>query len=189
MKKLIAIGLFIFMMSALSEAQTAFTVKPGLNFNAANIGKVYEKMEPYVGFQFVNLTDKYERETHTAGGNKDKTYVFMPYVGSKFFVYENENIRGSIHTTLFKPIFYYREVNDGVVDENNNDESIRFWGAELGFGMEYFFDEHFSLGAEFGYRFGYLGDKYDDPNSDYWRFEKYIVNMTYVSASMNFYLD
>ncbi len=189
MKKYISVGACILMLSAMVSAQTSFTLKPGLNFNGANIGKVYEKMAPYVGFQFVNLSEKYENENHSDGGNKDKTYVFMPFVGSKFFVLENENIRGAIHATLFKPIFYYREINDGVVDENNNNESIRFWGAELGFGMEYFFDKHFSIGGEFGYRYGYLGDKYDDPNSDYWRFEKFHVNMTYVSASMNFYLD
>jgi hypothetical protein len=188
MKKLIAIGIFVLMVSSLANAQTSFSVKPGLNFNGANIGKVYEKAAPYVGFQFVNLTEKYENENHTSGGNKDKIYVFMPYVGSKFFVYENENIKGAIHTTLFKPIYYYREINDGEVDENNNDESIRFWGAELGFGMEYFFDEHFSIGGEFGYRFGFLGNKYDDPGSAYWRSEQQIINMTYVSASMNFYL-
>lgn len=184
---MISFGIFFLLVSTLSAAQTTFTLKPGLNFNGANIGKVYEKAAPFVGFQFVNLTEKYENDNHTSGGNKDRTYVFMPYVGSKFFVYENENIKGAIHTTLFKPIFFYHEINDGEVDENNN-ESIRFWGAELGFGMEYFFDPHFSIGGEFGYRFGYLGDRYDDPNNNYWRFERYFINMTYVSASMNFYL-
>ena len=38
------------------------------------------------------------------------------------------------------------------------------WGGELGFGMEYFFDENFSLGGEFGLR--YLHLRYKDSYND-----------------------
>ena len=30
------------------------------------------------------------------------------------------------------------------------------WGGEFGFGIEYFFDENFSLGGEFGLRYIHL---------------------------------
>jgi hypothetical protein len=41
-------------------------------------------------------------------------------------------------------------------------KNISLWGAEVSFGVEYFLDENFSLGGEFGLR--YFNLKYEETN-------------------------
>ena len=191
MKKYFLFGLLFLITVNLVKSQVTFTVKPGLNFNGANIGYKSEKMVPYVGLQFLNVNYKYKNnDDPNPDDDNTKTHVFMPYLGIKFFVINKESIKGSVNGTIFKPIIFGKETENGEENESYKKDlkELKLWGGELGYGMEYFFDDHFSIGGEFGFRFGFYKDRYESESSDYWSTEDFYLNMSYISASMNFYL-
>lgn len=171
----------------LVKSQVVFTVKPGLNLNGANIGYKINNFEPYLGLQFANVTYKYK---DTDGDDdKIKAHVYLPYIGSKIFIIEKESIKSTINVTIFKPFIFGKEIDDGEEDESYKEDlkNLKVWGGELGFGSEYFFNEHFSIGGEFGFRFGFYKYKYESETSDYSYTEDINLNMTYISGSLNFY--
>ncbi|MCP4459623.1 MAG: hypothetical protein GY816_16600 [Cytophagales bacterium] len=102
--------------------------------------------------------------------------------------------------TLSKPIVSAKYEEDGVVDENVKEdaEKVKLWGAELGYGVEYFFDENFSLGGEFGARYIHLNyndesiEEFYNPDTG-WEQSKVEHNYnfsfkpTYSRISLNFY--
>lgn len=190
MKKNVVFGLLFLLIIGSVNAQISFTVKPGLNFNGANIGYKVNKIVPYFGLQFGNVTSKYKNnDTPEPNDGVTKTHVFMPYVGGKFYIIDKGSIKGSINATLFKPVVFGKETDNGEENEEykNDLKELKLWGGELGYCTEYFFDEHFSIGGEFGFRFGFYKDRYESETSDYWSEEALRLNMTYISASMNFY--
>jgi hypothetical protein len=190
MKKKLVFGLLFLMTLSSVKSQYTFTVKPGLNFNGANIGYKANKIVPYFGLQFGNVTSKFkDNDTPEPEDNITKTHVFMPYLGSKFYFIDKGSIKGSINATLFKPVVFGKETDNGEENEEYKDDlkELKLWGGELGYSTEYFFDEHFSIGGEFGFRFGFFKDRFESETSDYWSEEALRLNMTYISASMNFY--
>ena len=78
-------------------------------------------------------------------------------------------------------------------------ESYSLWGGEFGFGIEYFFDENFSLGGEFGLRYLHLNyvqtrerSVYNPMTSDWEPTEikydyNYNMNPTFSKISLNYY--
>jgi hypothetical protein len=191
MKKIIVIGLLTFIMSGLIRSQMTFTVKPGLNLNSANIGVKSEKFSPYFGLQFLNVTSKskYVDEYEPGEDRKIKTHIYMPYLGFKAYLFNKDPLKGSITTTVFKPVIFGKETIDGEEDESykENLKNLKIWGGEIGFCSEYFLNEHFSIGGEFGFRFAFYKDKDESEYSSYSYDEDLKLNMTYVSGSMNFY--
>jgi len=92
------------------------------------------------------------------------------------------------------------EVDGEEVDEVGETlKDINLFAGELGFGVEYFFDDNFSIGGEFGIR--YLGGKYDDSYTDTFynpdtnsdqeteieETYKVSTNPTFTKISLNFY--
>ncbi len=190
MKKIIVIGLLTFAMSGLIRSQMTFTVKPGLNLNSANIGVKSEKFSPYFGIQFLNINSKYkDNDEYEPEDRKIKTHIYMPYLGFKAYLFDKDPLKGSIVATVFKPVISGKEINDGEEDESYKEDlkNLKIWGGEIGFCSEYFFNEHFSIGGEFGFRLAFYKDKYESEYSNYSYDEDLNLNMTYVSGSMNFY--
>ena len=112
----------------------------------------------------------------------------MPFVGLKYFAINTELLKAGFNATVFKPFITAKYVVDGEEEESNFKNSI--FGSELGFVSEYFFSSNFSVGGEFGYRFGIGSSTYVGENSNIiYNDDKFRLNMTYVSASMNFYFD
>ena len=113
----------------------------------------------------------------------------MPYLGLKAYLFNKELIKGSIVATVFKPLIFDKEINNGEEDESyrENLKNLKIWGGEIGFCSEYFFNEHFSLGGEFGFRFCFYKEKHESEWGDFSYKEDLNLNMTYVSGSMNFY--
>ena len=137
MKRLATFILLVCASLLVTEAQKFFTVKPGLNLNGASFGIKDKDFEPYVGLQFANYKSDYtddDSETLT------KVHIYMPYIGSKFIISENESIKTFVNGTLFKPIIFGKQIIDDEVDEDFKDElkQYKIFGAELGFGTEYF---------------------------------------------------
>lgn len=157
---LLAIGLLTFS----SFGQLSFGVSPGLNLNSAYVGYNFGKIQPYLGFQHLGASLSYEEagKQYDANGNiEDYTStieysvgLYMPTLGLKYYVIENESLKGYLNGNFTTVIASGKFTEDEEVNEYLT-ETFRgssLWGSELGFGMEYFFNKQFSIGGEFGLR-------------------------------------
>jgi hypothetical protein len=191
MKKLALFGILSLMTVAFVKSQVAFSVKPGINLNGATIGIKKGKVVPYLGLQYFSVYQKYENnDTPDPDSYRMSVHVLLPAIGSKIYIVDKESIKGYLNVTLIKPIVFGRYKDNGVVDEDFLDDynDIKIWGGEASYGMEYFFNEHFSIGGEFGFRCGSLKEHFESEVSDYWYKDKYFGEMTFTSISFNFYL-
>ncbi len=173
MRKAILFLTIFLALSNLSYSQFTFSASPGFVFNGANFGFEIGDLVPYIGIQYANLSSTRESsyqtwdyETNTLitvkNSYEDALDVFMPYVGAKYFVYKKSTLRAYFNGAFFLPII---SGTDKRNTEDNEDfksmmDEMSSWGIEFGFGTEFFLDENFSLGGEFGLRLGNVGSEY-----------------------------
>ena len=194
-------------------AQFSFGVSPGLTTNSAYFGyKINDKVVPYVNFQYMNGRFKYEEkgERYDADVNAIVNYtdelqfngsLIIPGIGAKYFFAEKNDIKAYGNLSIAKPFLSGKA---SINDEENEEFSetlkdINMWAGELGFGVEYFFSDNFSVGGEFGLR--YLSVSYNtsyeafnyDPNTgttvESTTEQEYSLgfNPTYSKISLNYY--
>jgi hypothetical protein len=192
--------------------QLTFNVSPGLNLNSANLGYKVGKVVPFIGFQYLsigfNLT-----ETGTewnSGINGPETFteevkfdgaLMIPTLGVKYFIKEKNKMKAYVVASVAKPMVSGKMEFDSEPEEEFSEQlqKVSLWGGEAGFGMEYFFDENFSIGGEFGvrcltgkYSDEYTGDYYN-PNTglyvdaDFTEEVNITMNPTYTRIALNFY--
>ena len=167
--------------------QFSFGVSPGIGLNGVHFGyRTRNKFVPYIGFQY--MTGKFKSEETGQEFDNDLSQVvsysdkmefsgglYLPAIGLKYFIKEHNKLHPYLSFGLTKPIISGK-VKVGKDEENLYKEIIEslnksMWGGELGFGVEYFFDENFSIGGEFGLRFLHLGysnsqeDEFYNPNT------------------------
>ena len=183
-KKVLVLTTLLLCSAPIINAQLAFSVRPGLQLNGASFGQYNEKMVYYCGLQFGNGSAKYKDED---SDNKIKLHLFMPFIGTKFYVSQKDPVRTSININVFKPVIFGKEIDDGQVDSDFGDDINKFgvWGGQMGFETEYYFHESFSVGGEFGIRLGNYRYK-ETEGPEYMEIVNF--NMTYVAIAMNFYL-
>jgi hypothetical protein len=177
---------------------TVFTVNPGLNLNGASIGRLKSNLLCFVGVQYFNFSydvsysssSDYDSYKYTSGINAS---VIMPFAGLKYFFRDTMIVKPYLNVTLFKPIIS-TERNSKYDDEPNHTASgpdFGVWIGEIGFGSEYFFNKHFSVGGEFGIRL-FFSTESESSSNDYndgtsTNELKMYLNMTYATGSLNFY--
>lgn len=162
-------------------------------------------------------------EEHTYKG---KAVLLIPHFGSKFYLrgsnateglrtYLNADLYLSIPSVSGEEEKSWRRTWDGQSesdhwskkmdkeDEELIEDVLSFWGFNLGFGTEYMFSEHFSIGGEYGFRLFFNGierhgessSSYGDPGSPYyqsyqdeWDDElRLTLKMNYAVVALNFY--
>lgn len=212
-KKHILITLLLASFSISSFAQFTFSVSPGLGLNTAQVGyKVNPKIIPFFGFQYatgsLTLSDTYEEFDRDRGSIvtveeelKANGGVFLPNLGVKYFLLQKDKIATYGLASFSVPIITGKVTDeDGEVTRIADEIDQRsVWGAELGFGAEYFFDKSFSLGGEFGVRYirAKVEQSFDDsvfnpntgtsvPSESTTAFSA-ALNPTYSKISLNFY--
>jgi len=206
---------FTLMMISISFSfgQFSFGVSPGIGLNSAYFGyKVDNKFVPYIGFQYLNAKFKYEEsgqrydwdlnqimsysETNEFSGS-----LYIPNIGIKYFVKQQNKIQAYLSLNLSKPLLSGKLKYDGEEDEDFKEDikNISMWGGEFGFGVEYFFDENFSLGGEFGLRYIHLNyeesrdrEIYNPDIGDYQNVKiednfKFNASPTFSKISLNYY--
>lgn len=214
MKTKLSLLLVTFTVLSISTyGQFSFGVSPGLNLNSAYFGyAIKDKIVPYIGFQFLNgkynteeTGERFDYDQNKVVTYSDKTelsgYILLPNLGVKYFFLQKNKIKTYLSLCISKPFISGKLKHDETDDEefNRNINNIKMWGGELGFGMEYFFDENFSLGGEFGFRHlninlhdSYTTEFYN-PNSDEFQETqinnnlKLNINPTFSKISLNFY--
>lgn len=211
-KLLLAVTLFISLAVLPSMGQFTFSVSPGLNLNSANLGYKLDKIVPFVGFQYFsigfNLTQSGTEWNYGINGPEaftDETKIdgnlVIPTLGVKYFLKEKNKMKAYLVASIAKPLISVKAEFNGEPEEEFIDQlkKTSLWGGEAGFGMEYFFDENFSIGGEFGIRYltGKYFDEYTDDyynpdlgtyvEADFTREVKISMNPTYTRVSLNFY--
>lgn len=215
--KLILLSFLTLFLTNELYSQFSFSASPGINSANTRIGYHFnKKMVPYVGFQYLSVNNQYESSQeeldYYSGGittysydNAQSINIFLLNVGTKYFFVQKNKISGYANLNFMMPFATGKEMEDGKTlsgDDSYVEERIKntkAWGAGIGFGTEYFFDENFSLGAEFGLK--YLSYKYEDSHDhfdyDYntgqevtlehsWS-EKIIVSPTYSRIYLSYY--
>lgn len=211
-------ALIILAIGAFNNAngQFTFSVSPGLNLNSANFGfKVNNKIVPYIGLQLIHAKvtveenweelDYYTSQIEKFSDEVDLSgNIFVPNIGVKYFFIEKNKLKSYFNVNLAKPIIMAK-IDAEDIDQDEVDEvidNVKLFGAEFGFGVEYFFDENFSIGGEFGIRMlrakfktTYTNyDYYYDNSGNYHEVEledeisaKLNLSPTFSKISLNFY--
>ena len=196
-----------------SKGQFTFSISPGIDINGTNLGyKIKSKIVPWIGFQYMKAKllygesgERYDWEfskvVSYSEENEFSGSLFIPTLGLKYFIREEEKLKAYISTSFSKPFIGGKLMSDGVKNEDVKEfiRKIGIFGGAIGFGAEYFIDENFSLGGEFGIR--YLHFKYEDsyftefynPAQGYYQETeimndlKFNISPTYSKISLNFY--
>lgn len=214
MKTKLLFGFLILVVTTFkSYGQFTFGVSPGIGLNSTYFGyKVNNRLVPYIGFQYLNAKFNYEQsgEEYDYDVNQVVSYsdkeeisgsVFIPTLGVKYFIKGQNKLRAYLNLNIAKPIISGKMKTNGEEDEDFRDQikNVNLWGGEFGFGMEYFFDDNFSLGGEFGLRYIHVKykDSYDSDfyNPDLGDYQATTIdtdlnlssNPTYSKISLNFY--
>lgn len=147
-------------------AQFTFGVAPGLVLNGATVGyKVNDRWMPYFGFQYVSAGFGFEEngkrlnpannqiEDYTTS-NGVNAHVLIPSLGAKYFLTQQNQLKTYLNANMSMPFLFGSADLDGAPDEPFEEDlrNVSLFGGELGFGVEYFFDDNFSIGGEFGLR-------------------------------------
>ncbi len=180
-KRLFCIIALLIINISNSYGQFSFGISPGIGFNSAYFGyKVNDKFVPYIGFQYLNAKFKYEESGKRydwelnqiipfSEANEFSGSLCIPNIGVKYFVKQQNKIRAYLSLNISKPILNGKLKYDGKEDQDFKEDinSLNIWGGEFGFGMEYFFDENFSLGGEFGLRYIHLKQEENSISATY----------------------
>lgn len=212
MKKSGFLLMFFILLGIKSYGQFSFGVSPGISTNSAYFGYRIGKVVPYVGFQYANITfigketgEDFDSDLQEVVPYTDEFKfagnLLVPNAGIKFFAIEKNNLKAYFNLSVAKPIINAKLEYNGEEQEEISDalKDLNLLGGEFGFGTEYFFDDNFSIGGEFGLR--YLGGKFTTENTDSYYNEqtgtyedtqiKNSFNLrtspTYTKISLNFY--
>jgi hypothetical protein len=217
MKKVILLISVCLLFALKGYSQFAFGVAPGIRMNTAYFGIKLGKVVPYVGFQLVNAGVTYNATgsewTGTALEEFDHELkisgnLYVPDIGVKFFLIQKNKLNAYINLNIAKPLIRAKYQVDGEDVEaftyggeagpiNDVLKHVNMWGGELGFGVEYFFDDNFSVGGEYG--IAYIRGSYKDEwEEDVWNGSAYQsedftskvavhIMPTYSKVSLNFY--
>jgi hypothetical protein len=197
-----------------AQRKFAFGVKPGMTMQTSYFGFTAGNLLPYASMDLLWMTVNLEE---TSGGpydsNKEsfkgKAFLLIPHFGSKLYIHgagTPEGLRAYLNGDLYFSIPSVSIKEDGMEVDDEGQELIEdvlsFWGFNLGFGTEYMFSEHFSIGGEYGFRIffdkikqeGERSGYYYDPDYGYrsyqekWEEELSLtLKMNYAVVALNFY--
>ena len=125
----------------------------------------------------------------------------MPEIGVKYFAIEKNKLKGYLIGGIAKPFVNAKILENGEEVEEIQEmlDNTSIIGGFAGIGTEYFLDENFSIGGEFGvqllsgnYNREYTDDYWNPSISDYVdadASDDYTLNFipTYAKLSLNFY--
>lgn len=211
-KKFVLFVTLVLFVSVSAFSQFSFSVGTGLNINGAYFGYKVGKVVPFAGIQVFAASGKfihtgtewdYDQGSAVEFSNEIKLSgsVIMPELGVKFFAIERNKIKGYVIGGITKPFVNAKVSENGETVEEIQDmlDNVSIIGGFAGIGTEYFLDENFSIGGEFGVQIlsGNYSDEYTD---DYWNpsisqyvdadfTDDFTLNFapTYAKLSLNFY--
>jgi hypothetical protein len=178
MKKVVLLLSVCLLLGLKGYSQFSFGVSPGLSTNTAYFGFKIGKVVPYVGLQYASAHLNVEVGDTIDG----KVSLIVPEVGVKFFAIEKNKLKAYFNLNVTKPFISGKLTQNGTEMDSFGEtlKDVKLIGGNFGFGVEYFFDDNFSVGGEYGVQ--YLHGKYDEDFGI-----KVGVVPTYSKISLNFY--
>jgi len=211
-KKIVSFIVLAFFVSASAFSQFSFSVGTGLNINGAYFGYKIGKVVPFAGVQviaaswkFIRTGTEWDYDSGSAVDFSDEIKmsgsIIMPEIGVKYFALEKNKIKGYLIGGITKPFINAKLSYNGEEVEEIQEvlDNISLLGGFAGVGVEYFFDENFSIGGEFGMQVltGNYSNEYtdtywnpsisDDVEADF--SDDFTLNFapSYAKISLNFY--
>ena len=184
MKTKLYLLVFTFFALQSASAQAVFGVTPGIGLHNAYLGIKFNNLVPFVSLQYLNADYEYAEEDYTEDFSGS---LLIPTLGAKWFIGGQNSIKSYLQLAVSKPIVSGKLEYDGEEDPDFGDaiNNLSLFGAELGFGVEYFFDDHFSIGGEYGLRMVTGKFEVDDEFDAYT--VKAAIRPTYSKVSFNYY--
>ena len=186
MKKTLVLILAIFAFSFSMNAQITMSLSANNNFQKTTFGYNVGNLQPYIGLGVISLGG--DNEYVDFGGEKYK-YEFslslvMPNLGLKAYLIDKGELKAGLDLGIYKPIVSGSAKYDGEEDEELQEilDNLSLFGAELGFFSEYYFNDRFSVGGEFGFR--YAKSNYDFSEDDT---NSLNLKYTYTAFNINFH--
>lgn len=187
------------------------SIQPGQLSNTATFSYRTGHFQPYAGIQMMNLGASLNSEWQEFNSSGrlvdafDRTSlnlrIFIPQIGCRY------NFKSSEQFTLFanaglSTVMMRGNSSAGVTQPTMSDvlKNNKIFGAQAGFGAEYFFNKHFSIGGEYGIRTMQIrntttyNNDIMDPTSGDWvtskRTEsvKFVMTPTFAKLFFSFYL-
>jgi hypothetical protein len=203
----------IFAAALNAQTNFAFGVKPGIDLNGAYFGvNINGTFVPFVGFDYYGIGGSIEESgvqydynlgqlINYSNTDEASASVYNLSIGVRAFFMNIEDIKPYFTGTFFKPFISAEVKQDGNVDQDVKDavDNLSIWGFSLGFGTEYYFSKHFSVGGEFGVRF-FIGSfeqtdqvyVYDPGSGNYQESDRDYnldlnLQLTYSVVTLNYY--
>ncbi len=203
-------------LSLSASAQFSFSVSPGLQLSGTQFGYKVKNFVPYLGVQMfsakgelVNTGKEYDFDQDAIVAYENtlsgKISFILPTVGLKYFFLESNKLKAYGHANFSKMILSGK-VEDSEDPTNSADvefqkvlKNTKASAFQVGFGTEYFFDNNFSLGGEFGLNMASIKSEYsyddivvnpntmDEENATFTTAMTTKFNPTYAKISLNFY--
>lgn len=176
MKKLFILFVLAFVAFP-AYAQWTFSVKPGIGLNGASIGHRSGNLIPQFSLDYLSVstdiiekyyTYDYGSQSIISVNSKDEMSlsIYNLSIGAKYFLSESKKTATYLTGSIMKPIISGEQKNNGTTNKSYSDmvNNMSIWGLSAGFGTEYYFDEHFSIGGEFGVHLMFVS--YDETSTD-----------------------
>jgi len=201
--KMFLLIIALFASSNYAYSQFAFGVSPSLGFNSAYLGyKVSDDFVPFIGFQMAKLSSS-SINTYTYRDFNDEMVtdvnkydasatLLVPNIGAKYFMMQRKKLKTYLSLSIAFPIISGEDKNNNQpIEYDDILSNTSMIGSELGFGVEYFVDENFTIGGEFGIRYLNLNSTYENEDLDFEEIDKYEYDFnlmpTYTRISLNYY--
>jgi len=178
----LTVTITLFFITYSGYSQFTFSVSPGVQMNNASFGIKKNKFKPNIGLQILtgstSLTESGQRFDYNAGDivNYEDKYKYsglaiMPVIGLQYYIKETEKLK-AYAAINFTKVFISAKIEDSTNPNANTElkdqiKNINILGGQLGFGTEYFFDQYFSVGGEFGIRLFHVNYKEEQNNNIY----------------------
>lgn len=188
-----------------------FGVKPGGHINTSYFGMERGNLVFYGGLDLLRISAEYNMSSTETNGStytydselKGSALMLIPRIGAKFRI-SSHALRPYLYADVFKAFpsvtLEGSETSGGVTVsvqltdyEDYAKDILGIFGFNIGFGAEYYFSEHFSLGGEYSFRW-ISTSATDEGTESYrgytetWEDElKASLMASYANAVLNFY--
>jgi hypothetical protein len=161
--KLVCAVIAIALLVPTLASAMVFSVSPGQLLQGGQLGMSYGKFQPYIGLDIMGASGKIrisDTESDAFQEMSAGVTLYIPNIGARYYFGSSE-VKPYVYAGFLKSIATVSvkvETNSGEEDFEGDVKDqltslLGFWGVNAGFGAEYPFSEHFSVGGEYGFRY------------------------------------
>lgn len=161
--KLVCAVIAIALLVPVVASAMIFSVSPGQLLQGGQLSKSYGKFQPYIGLDIMGASGKVRLEDNASTAYEEITasaMLYIPNIGARYYFGSSE-VKPYVYAGFLKSIATVSaktktETAESEFEGDSKDQLtslLGFWGVNAGFGAEYPFSEHFSVGSEYGFRY------------------------------------